>query len=238
MTIWKATAATVGQGRRNAFAYITCLCRNSWLQRRRNVIAEMPLPQQVALVTPQHPDRLELPLPRLSAPWTPQRRTNQEVQDWPSRTLSTPQGIRMYATSQRDRRAMVGGRGRRSRPPVLSPRGTGDRQPSDPSQRTQPCMCPADAWPLMQGAKVSEHRSHSGHTASTSALNNWENNHETDTTTSETTVELNHEQCHLELRTSSSSLCGNSTRIRGVAIQRVKVLLSQMNPNFCTLRAT
>ena len=77
----------------------------------------MPLPQQVALVTPQRPDRLELPLPRLSAPWTPQRRTHQEVQHWPSRTLSTPQCIRMYATSRRDRTAMVGGRGRQTRPP-------------------------------------------------------------------------------------------------------------------------
>ena len=40
--------------------------------------------------------------------------------------------------SQCTQPAMVGGRGGRSRLPTLSPWGTGDNQPSDPSQRTQP----------------------------------------------------------------------------------------------------
>ena len=34
--------------------------------------------------------------------------------------------------------AMVGGGSTRPRPPVLTPRGAGDRQPSDPSRRTPP----------------------------------------------------------------------------------------------------
>ena len=37
---------------------------------------------------------------------------------------------------------MVGGGGRWSRPPVLSPRGTGDRQPSDPSRSAPPIVPP------------------------------------------------------------------------------------------------
>ena len=89
-----------------------------WLEGLRNVILPLPLPQQLALGTPQ-------------------RRTRQEVRDRPSRTQSTPQSIKMYTTCRRDRKAMVGSRGRHPRPPVLSPRGTGDCQPSDPSQCTQ-----------------------------------------------------------------------------------------------------
>ena len=49
----------------------------------------MPLPQQLALETPQRLDRHGMPLPQQSAPETPQRRTRQEEQDQPSRTLST-----------------------------------------------------------------------------------------------------------------------------------------------------
>ena len=73
-------------------------CRNSRprtpqrpcvLQRRRNVIALMPLPQQLALETPQRLDRYGLPLPQQSAPRTPRRRTRQDAQKLPSRTLST-----------------------------------------------------------------------------------------------------------------------------------------------------
>ena len=72
----------------------------------------------------------------------------QEVQDPPSRNepvwIQTtchlehcPQGITMYGTCRRDWRVMVGGGSTRSRSPVLTPRGTGDRQPSDPSRRTR-----------------------------------------------------------------------------------------------------
>ena len=123
LTSWKAAATTVGHGRRNAFAFANCLCRNSWLEGRRNVIPPLPLPQQLALGTPQ-------------------RRTRQEVRDRPSRTQSTPQSIKMYTTCRRDRTAMVGSRGRHSRPPVLSPPGTGDCQPSEPSRSTQPSVPP------------------------------------------------------------------------------------------------
>ena len=59
---------------------------------------------------------------------TPQRRTRQDEQDQPSRTPSRMHG--------RDKQAIVGGGGARSR--LLSPRVAGDRQPSDPSRRTQP----------------------------------------------------------------------------------------------------
>ena len=52
----------------------------------------------------------------------------------------------MYTTCRRDRKAMVGRRGRHPRPPVLSPRGTGDRQPSDPSRSTRPCVPPTRIW--------------------------------------------------------------------------------------------
>ena len=89
-----------------------------WREGLRNVILPLPLPQQLALGTPQ-------------------RQTRQEVRDRPSRTQSTPQSIKMYTTCRRDTKAMVGSRGRHPRPPVLSPRGTGDCQPSDPSQCTQ-----------------------------------------------------------------------------------------------------
>ena len=77
LNTWEATAATVGHGRRNAFAFANCHCRNSWLQVRRNVIAPPPLPQQLALGTPQRLDHLGLPLPQQSA------------LNLPSRTLST-----------------------------------------------------------------------------------------------------------------------------------------------------
>ena len=123
LTSWKAAATTVGHGRRNAFTFANCLCRNSWLEGLRHVIPRLPLQQQLALGTPQ-------------------RRTRQEARDRPSRTQSTPQSIKMCTTCRRDRKAMVGSRGRHSRLPVLSPRVTGDCQPSDPSQCTQPCVPP------------------------------------------------------------------------------------------------
>ena len=44
----------------------------------------MPLPEQLALETPQRLDRHRMPLPQQSAPGTPQRRTRQEEQDQPS----------------------------------------------------------------------------------------------------------------------------------------------------------
>ena len=52
---------------------------------------------------------------------------------------------------------MVGGGGTRTRPPVLSPWGTGDRQPSDPSRCSQSGVCRL-AMLLMQGTNVPEHR--------------------------------------------------------------------------------
>ena len=52
---------------------------------------------------------------------------------------------------------MVGGGGARTRPRELSPRGTGDRQPSDPPRRTQPGGPPIRGF-LMRGTKVPEHR--------------------------------------------------------------------------------
>ena len=142
----------------------------------------------------------------------------------------------MYATSRRDRTAMVGGRGRQSRPPVLSPRGTGDRHHlihRNVHNHVSRRRVALDA--RSQSPRTSKSlRTYCEHLC----LEQLGEQPETDTTTSETTVELNHEQCHLELRTSSSSLCGNSTRIRGVAIQQVKVLISQMNPIPVLLRAT
>ena len=102
-------ATTVGHGRRNAFAFANCFCRNSWLEGLLNVIPPLPLPQQLALGTPQ-------------------RRTRQEVRDRPSRTQSTPyKASEMYTTCRRDRKAMVGSRGRHSRSPSFV--APGDQRP-------------------------------------------------------------------------------------------------------------
>ena len=60
---------------------------------------------------------------------TPQRRTHLEIQDVSSRTLSTTQGITMYGDRSAGPEAMVGGRSKQSRSPVLSPRG-GLRSPT------------------------------------------------------------------------------------------------------------
>ena len=64
--------------------------------------------------------------------------TRLDVDNLPSRKCL--RCIRKFWTCRRDWRAMVGGGSRQSRllPPVLSPWGTGDRQPSDPSRRTRP----------------------------------------------------------------------------------------------------
>ena len=79
-----------------------------------------------------------------------QRRTRLEVQHLPSRALSTTHhDVRDPSAGLG---AMVGRRGTQSRSPMLSPGGTGDRQPSDPSGRTQPCVPPT------RGTKVPEQR--------------------------------------------------------------------------------
>ena len=59
-----------------------------------------------------------------------------------SRTLSTPETITKYATCRRDRHGVVGGRSRQTRLPALSPRETGDRQPSGPSRSAPPSVPP------------------------------------------------------------------------------------------------
>ena len=53
----------------------------------------------------------------------PQCRTRLEVQNQPSRTLSTERAVTVLGTCRRDLQAMVGGGSTRTRPPVLSPRG-------------------------------------------------------------------------------------------------------------------
>ena len=78
-------------------------------------------------------------------------------------TTSHPSGSTGSAISSEPvglaQQAMVGGGGgTQCRSPVLSPRRTGERQPPDPSRRTQPTRTPADSWLVMQGTKVPEHR--------------------------------------------------------------------------------
>ena len=66
--------------------------------------------------------------------------TRQKVLRLPSRTLPTQQGIAKFWTNRRDRHWMVGGRRGKTRLLVLSPGGTGDRQPSDSSRSEQPSV--------------------------------------------------------------------------------------------------
>ena len=87
----------------------------------------MPLPQQLASGTPR---RLKVERTEV----TEHRRTRHDVRE--------ERSITMYGTCRRDWHWMVGGGCTRPRPPVLSPWGTGDRQPSDPSRSTRPCVPP------------------------------------------------------------------------------------------------
>ena len=66
------------------------------------------------------------------------------VQDLPTRTPSTWHHDVLNLSA--GLAAMVGGGRTRTRPPVLSPRRTGDRQPSDPSRRFQPLDPPTHGF--------------------------------------------------------------------------------------------
>ena len=93
-----------------------CHCRNSWLRG-----------------TPQRTKNIS------SGDWTCVL-----VQDLPTRTPSTWHHDVLNLSA--GLAAMVGGRGTRTQPIVLSPRGTGDRQPSDPSRRLQPLDPPTHGF--------------------------------------------------------------------------------------------
>ena len=109
-----------------------CLCRNSWLQGRRNVIAPTPLPnschcdaatsvrlsgplpQQSAARTPQR-HSLRLPLPQQLARGTARRveveRTEVPEHRSTRHDAQEERSITMYGTCRRDWKAMVGGGG-------------------------------------------------------------------------------------------------------------------------------
>ena len=118
-----------------------------------------PLPQQLATGTPQRLNMKLTGLRRNTKPKSPQRHGRKlrlprqrvgsdAATSCPSGRTRTghlvqcPQDITMYATCRRDRKEMVGGRDTQSRSPILSPRGTSDRPPSDSSGRTQPHLPP------------------------------------------------------------------------------------------------
>ena len=96
---------------------------------------------------------------KVTAAATARKRRRNVVPVWKYRTghlIHCPQGITMFTTSRRDRQAMVGGGGTRTAPPSYC-RGTCDRQPSDPSRRTQPRGSPTRGF-CCNELKIPEHR--------------------------------------------------------------------------------